>query len=196
MLKGVYDTDNDGIVDKAEALNDGSSGDGNNVTASETRNAVDIAHEHSNKTELDLITDGDHDVRTDNPHEVILGDVIELYSAEDETESVTTSETYVEKLNLTFTPDAQADFLVSWYYELTHSNAGKSSHARIELDDTTEIGISDIVPHADSHYSSFSGIKKINLTDVEHTIDIDFLRDTLPGNVKIRRARIVVQRVS
>lgn len=26
------------------------------------------AHEHSNKTELDKVTDGDHDVRTDNPH--------------------------------------------------------------------------------------------------------------------------------
>lgn len=27
-------------------------------------------HSHTNKTELDLITDGDHDVRTDNPHNV------------------------------------------------------------------------------------------------------------------------------
>jgi len=25
-------------------------------------------HSHSNKTELDLVTDGDHDIRTDNPH--------------------------------------------------------------------------------------------------------------------------------
>lgn len=27
-----------------------------------------LTHDHSNKTELDLVTDGDHDVRTDNPH--------------------------------------------------------------------------------------------------------------------------------
>lgn len=27
-------------------------------------------HSHANKTELDLVTDGDHDVRTDNPHTV------------------------------------------------------------------------------------------------------------------------------
>lgn len=33
-------------------------------------NAVTQTHTHSNKTELDLITDGDHDVRTDNPHTV------------------------------------------------------------------------------------------------------------------------------
>lgn len=41
MLKAVYDIDDDGIVDKAEALNDGSSGGGNNVTALEARTHID-----------------------------------------------------------------------------------------------------------------------------------------------------------
>ena len=41
------DIDNDGIIDKAEALNDGSSGDGNNVTASEARDAVDKSHDQN-----------------------------------------------------------------------------------------------------------------------------------------------------
>jgi hypothetical protein len=32
-------------------------------------------HTHSNKAQLDLVTDGDHDVRTDNPHSVTLAQV-------------------------------------------------------------------------------------------------------------------------
>lgn len=43
----------------------------------------DLSHSHSNKSQLDLITDGDHDVRSDNPHstnkaDVGLGDVPNL----------------------------------------------------------------------------------------------------------------------
>ena len=37
--------------------------------------AVDKKHSHSNKTELDKVSDGDHDIRTDNPHEVDKSDV-------------------------------------------------------------------------------------------------------------------------
>jgi len=32
-------------------------------------------HSHANKTELDLVTDGDHDVRSDNPHNVIANQI-------------------------------------------------------------------------------------------------------------------------
>lgn len=41
-----------------------------NVPNIDTTDAVNNEHTHSNKTELDLITDGDHDVRNDNPHNV------------------------------------------------------------------------------------------------------------------------------
>jgi len=103
MKKSTYDVNNDGIVDKSETLNDDSSGGGNNVTASEARShiddtnnphnvdktdvglgnvpnlnttdAVNNEHAHSNKTELDLVSDGDHDIRTDNPHGVDKTDV-------------------------------------------------------------------------------------------------------------------------
>ena len=36
----------------------------------DTTDAVANEHSHTNKTELDKVTDGDHDVRTDNPHTV------------------------------------------------------------------------------------------------------------------------------
>ena len=97
MLKTTYDTNNDGIVDKAEALDDGV----NTVSTTDAKDAVDKKHDHSNKAlldtytqteadisdaiskehehtnsaELDLVSDGDHDVRTDNPHGVDKTDV-------------------------------------------------------------------------------------------------------------------------
>lgn len=52
-----------------------------NITGKPTSTIADIddavtkKHSHTNKTELDKVTDGDHDVRTDNPHEVDKSDV-------------------------------------------------------------------------------------------------------------------------
>lgn len=169
-----YDGDGDGIVDQAEALNDGSSGGGNNVTASEARNHID-------------------DIA--NPHNVTPEQVNVFYYAEDDTETLTTSTTYIEKLKLTFTPTEQADFLISYTYELANSSGGKSTEARIEVDDTTEIGFSYVTPDDTSAYRPQTGFKKINLTAVEHTIDIDFRRITT-GDAEIRRARIIAQKIT
>ena len=44
-------------------------------TNTDVADAVTKKHEHSNKTELDKLTDGDHDVRTDNPHSVTKAQV-------------------------------------------------------------------------------------------------------------------------
>lgn len=52
MLKSVYDTDADGIVDKAETIDDGA---GNSATAADVKDAVDKKHAHSNKAILDVI---------------------------------------------------------------------------------------------------------------------------------------------
>jgi hypothetical protein len=43
---------------------------GVSVTVADLDDAVNDAHTHPNKSELDLVTDGDHDIRTDNPHNV------------------------------------------------------------------------------------------------------------------------------
>lgn len=317
LTKGIYDLNDNGIVDKSEVLNDGSSGGGNEVTASEARthiddiinphivtksqvglgnvpnldttDAVNNEHTHSNKTELDLITDGDHDIRTDNPHSTSLsnlsskdhsdltnkntetdvkhvtdnqkdaldnantpsssnpiitqddydsdgngivdqaealndgssgggnnvnasearshiddinnphnvtpGQVNIFYYAEDDTETLTTSTTYIEKLKLTFTPTEQADFLISYSFELANSSGGKSAQGRVELDDTTEIASSYVTPDVNDAYRPQTGFKKINLTAIQHTIDIDFRRITT-GDAEIRRARIIAQKIT
>ena len=41
----------------------------------DTTSAVNDDHTHTNKAELDLVTDGDHDIRTDNPHGVTKAQV-------------------------------------------------------------------------------------------------------------------------
>lgn len=38
------------------------------ITAANVSTAITNNHTHSNKAQIDLVTDGDHDVRTDNPH--------------------------------------------------------------------------------------------------------------------------------
>lgn len=50
MLKSIYDTDGDGIVDKAESISDGLTV---NITALEIKDVVDKSHQHSNKSLLD-----------------------------------------------------------------------------------------------------------------------------------------------
>lgn len=46
-----------------------------NVPNVDTTSAINDSHAHTNKAELDLVTDGNHDVRTDNPHSVTKTDV-------------------------------------------------------------------------------------------------------------------------
>jgi len=53
MLKATYDTDADGIVDKAESVDDGA---GNSSTAAQVKSAVTDSHTHSNKATLDSYT--------------------------------------------------------------------------------------------------------------------------------------------
>ena len=50
-------------------------GGANEVSAADIKLAVDDSHAHTNSAELALVSDGDHDVRTDNPHGVDKADV-------------------------------------------------------------------------------------------------------------------------
>ena len=80
MLRSVYDTDDDGIVDKAEVLNDGSSGDGNNVTAFEARNHIDGVDNPHNTSQNNIVVPraivNDTDFTVLNTHYLIS--VVEL----------------------------------------------------------------------------------------------------------------------
>src|SRR4030042_1631561 len=72
MTKAVYDTDDDGVVDVAEAIADGS----NTISGETIGDAVDESHIHNNKNQLDLVSNGDHDVIVSgNPHLVNKSDI-------------------------------------------------------------------------------------------------------------------------
>jgi len=75
---GAIDHDSLGDVtadqhhDQAHAI-DGSDHTGSLAHSALSGVEADDHHAHTNKTEIDLVTDGDHDVRTDNPHGVTAG---------------------------------------------------------------------------------------------------------------------------
>jgi len=58
MLKSVYDTNGNGIVDKAETVDDGT----NSATAADIKDSVDKRHTHSNKALLDTYDQTNADI--------------------------------------------------------------------------------------------------------------------------------------
>lgn len=58
----------DGILNQEQKTNWSLIADKPSSSTSDIDDAVTKKHTHSNKAQLDLVTDGDHDVRTDNPH--------------------------------------------------------------------------------------------------------------------------------
>ena len=147
-------------------------------------------HEHSNKAELDLVTDGDHDVRTDNPHEVTVSQVLLMTYVEDETVSSTTDKVnWQQKLRMNFTPPSIGDYLLEWSVEISNSKVDKSTYAQIELDDTTQINSIVSDPDIAGEYTNHSGFKKLNFADTNlHTIDVDFKAEA--ETASIRRVRL------
>ena len=94
-------------------------------------------HTHSNKAELDLVTDGDHDVRTDNPHAVTKEQVGAIGSVVEDTTpqlggDLDTNGKHINAINQTNsienqskllqTEDLFADFVVSGLLPATSSD--------------------------------------------------------------------------
>ena len=76
-LIGNIDTDGKKIQNlPAPASNGDSIRATTKITESNVEDSIDKKHEHSNKTEIDKVTDGDHDViSSGNPHSVSKSDV-------------------------------------------------------------------------------------------------------------------------
>lgn len=60
----------------------------NTFTIVDLQDAIDKEHIHSNKSELDLVIDGDHDVRSDNPHTVTPTQIADKFTNEYEKISI------------------------------------------------------------------------------------------------------------
>lgn len=119
---------------------------------------------------------------------------LEFSETSDNGVSSTTSTTYQQKLRLT-TPDLPAgDYKVLWYAELAsaNNNAANYCEARVELNDTTEVGHSvwNYTP-----YEDFAGMVNGSGISGVQTIDIDYRTSDGTVTAYIRRARIAIWRV-
>ncbi len=152
-------------------------------------------HAHSNKTEIDLVTDGDHDVRTDNPHQLSFNSLADIQYDTDEGITSTTSLTYINKLSFNFVPADAGTYIVSWYFEDTNSNVNKGVQTRIELDDTTELGAHTTYPEIAEEYNQHSGFAIVDLGSGSHQIDLD-LRLVSTGIARVRRTRMYIRKIS
>lgn len=152
-------------------------------------------HDHANKAELDLVTDGDHDVRTDNPHNVTAEQIgYGMTYVEDETVSSTTNTAWQQKLRMNFTPSATGDYLLEWSIEITNSKSGSNTYVQIELDDATQINHTVKEPGIAGEYVNYSGFKKVNFADTDlHTIDVDFKAES--DTASIRRVRLSIIKI-
>ena len=200
MLKSIYDIGDNGIVDKAEALNDGSSGDANNCPASEVRDHLD-----------DLVTDRKHltddqegaaenaDTPSSSNPFVTASALVELAGivyVEDESESTTTDDVnWQQKLRLTFTPPEAGDYWIHWSVEAANSGANKGTYIQLEQDDTTQINTSLNAPIVANGYLNVDGFKKVTLDTSQHTFDIDFMANTSTSTAKVRRARLAIRKI-
>lgn len=194
MLKSVYDQNDNAIVDKAEALNDGSSGGGNNVTAEEARDHIDNLD-----TDVKHVTDNQQDAldnanspSASNP--VITEDDIVTDYTSSEGESITTDTAWQQKLRLSFTPPIAGDYMLLFSCEITNSSATKEVQVQLEQDDTTQLNYAYHSPSTANRYDTRMGYAIVALDTNPHTFDLDFSRIGTVGTAKIRRARICIQK--
>lgn len=114
-----------------------------------------------------------------------------------ESTSQTTSTTYTLKVNLNFTADA-ADYIIWWYVEDYTSHSPTRVDIRVELDNTTTLGLVDDSPDSKktTGFSAISGYQKVTLTAGSHDVDMDFASTKSGKVVRVRRARLVAFKVS
>jgi hypothetical protein len=122
------------------------------VTGVSVKNALDnlkmdvdantaIAHTHSNQAELDLITDGDHDARTDNPHVVDKIDVgLSNVPNLDTTNAVSWEHQHSNKAELDLVTDGDHDVRADNPHIVTNTQVGLSNVLNVAQIPATEKG--------------------------------------------------------
>lgn len=122
-----------------------------------------------------------------------LGVVIE-YSGDD-TETNTTSTSYVEKLRHTYTASGANDYLVEWSAEVRTTLAKTCAKLRIQSDDTTTHNevVFQAVPDAVDGWMLETGLFVLQSpASGPHDVDVDFSTSTAAEMVFVRNVRIIV----
>jgi len=148
----------------------------------EVSNNVDVAantaaqHSHTNKTELDLVTDGDHDVRTDNPHGTAIsnlgtGTIAELNTAI--TDATLDGHSHSNKAQLDLVSDGDHDVRTDNPHGVTAAQTGADPSGTINYTHPNHTG--DVTSVAD-------GAQTIAANAVTNTKAADMPTLTIKGN--------------
>jgi hypothetical protein len=117
----------------------------------------------------------------------------EINEGAEENQSSTTSTVWQQKLRLTTEAIPNGKYIVQWYCEIHHSDTVLTNYVevRVEVNDTTEIGINAWPYPA---WEEFSGFQIADITGGAQNFDLDY-RVQGSGTAYIRRARIVLWRI-
>lgn len=117
----------------------------------------------------------------------------EINNGAEENQSSTTSTVWQQKLRLTTEDIPNGTYIVQWYAETKHSDTVLTNYieVRVEVNDTTEIGINAWPYPA---WEEFSGFMVATITGGVQNIDLDY-RVQGSGTATIRRARIILWRI-
>ena len=110
-------------------------------------------------------------------------------------ESSTTSQTYVQRLQLSTGTVPAGTYRLSWSSEVAATAKSKSFSVRVQLDDTTDIAGLTTVSADDLGWQCFSGFTEVALGAGSHTLDLDYRMD-VSGEVRIKQARLSCIRVA
>lgn len=149
---------------------------------------ADDHHAHANKAQLDLVSDGDHDVRIDNPHGVTpaqVGNATAQWNANKLQGSDVASDAPSDGQVLTFRPatgwgpEAAAGGFAEWHYEEDDGNDSTTSDdpvTKVDLDETFEGGTYAIEWYYESWNSSIWRTTRtvVTLDDVEYLAFHDY----------------------
>jgi len=111
-------------------------------------------------------------------------------SVSDDTESSTTSTSYVNKVTLQWTPTEADTWLILGFAEYRQDNTSYNTSVRMTVDGTTE-ATNTMMANSTTEYFSFATAKVASLSAAQHTITIDYVSSNSALTSYIRRARIV-----
>lgn len=112
--------------------------------------------------------------------------------------SMTTSDTYQQKVRLSITAPVVGDYIVSWYAEgMTNKEKKCGQTMRLQQDDSADIGEHEMGV-ADADFKnvwsrSFTGFKIVALDTGSHYFDLDWKSNGM-DQLSIRRARIALKK--
>lgn len=160
------------------------------VSASEITGS---SHTHSNKTELDKVTDGDHDVRTDNPHSVDKSDV-GLGNVDDKSEATIITDVKADSdvsdaITKKHTQNTDTVLDNGGSNEVSASEIVKNIYSTAVLAFKSAIyeGLSffNLVDHRVDEYEDETGIDTVNSVNEYYDSTDDFYRPTGGGTVGV-----------